>query len=648
MPYDPVDGRYDDRAVVRGHLSPDGDALWLRVAANDWKWQQLKTAFRKLTALPKAPRKSEPADILRLPLTWALITQLARLAELYEYQWAPDPPLNQWIYDEFTRRHAEYEPGLLKADLSGLTREPMPHQAAGAYVAAVNRRFFFADDMGVGKSGTALLALAELEARGHDPFPAFIVTPASVVDQFCDEEIPAWFPGWPVTAYRGTRRHLLSTRYKVYVMSWDVFRTDMQYPQKPVLDIDGRPLMRQRSSGKMDLNTGQVIMTGKPVTEDDPTRLPPLLDFLAPKTLILDEAHALCNTKTRQSAAAGRCARIVPNAILMSGTPITHDVRGFWRAMTVLDIRSFPDQERFTERYADTHAEDYGPRKVDGLTTANRQEFYTLVQGSMRSVRKKDVLADLPDKTYQTRVVQLPPAHRRAYEEMRDDMIAHIPDTDEPLPVMNTLAQMQRLSQLASSACDVAVEYVPDDRPDSPAFGQDVAHYTVTMREPSWKVDELMAVLAEAEGQPVVTFAPHTQLVNMAGARAEKEGYRVGYITGQVSTAQKRKTRLAFQAGEIDLLCCNTMSGGVGLNLTAAHVAVFLERPWAYWNASQAEDRVHRRGQTEQVTIIDIVAAGTIETQVRLALKAKAQSLADLIRDPRVVKELLGGLPLSV
>ncbi len=227
-------------------------------------------------------------------------------------------------------------------------------------------------------------------------------------------------------------------------------------------------------------------------------------------------------------------------------------------------------------------------------------------------------------------------------------MLAHIPDTSEPLPVMSTLAQLQRLTQLASSACDVEIEMVLDEKKDSPTFGEMIKKYIVTMREPSWKVDELMAVLSENQGDPLVMFATHAQLVALAGRRAEREGYRTGYIRGGMTATAKTRTRKAFQAGELDLLCVTTSAGGVGLTLTAAYTAVFLERPWAYWQASQAEDRIHRRGQTEKVNIVDIVAADSIESRIRAALRTKAQSLSDLLRDGNIVRDLLGGEPLHV
>jgi SNF2 family DNA or RNA helicase len=646
------DGRWAT-GILNGRVA--GTEMRISVVGPDWETDKIAKALKNMTVLPKKTR--DGSGELSLPLTWAVVTQCARLAEEYEFRWAPGEDLSAWIFDEFTRRFSEYrETSDLKFDLAALERTPMAHQASGAYVGAVNKRFFFGDAAGTGKTFTALLTMAEMQARGLDPFPAFVVTPASVVDPWL-EELGKCFPDWTYTAYRGANRKKLSSRYQVYVMSWDVFRRDM-YPEPEAECPYGHGAIAWKPRDQKELDKHLAGQVSTPMvcvqcnavmlpTDTDKKKIPPLIEFNVPRTLVLDEAHALCNTKTKQSIAAVRAARVAPYAFPMSGTPITNDVSGFWTAMRVLDIRSFPDSERYAERYCDRYSRDYGKAEVTGLTTVNREEFYTVLQGSMRSVAKRDVL-DLPPKTYSTRVVTIPPAYRKAYDEMEEDMIAHIPDTDEPLPVMNTLAQMQRLAQLASSACDVEIEYVLDEKKDSLTFGEQVPHYKVTMREPCWKVDELMQVVEESGGEPIVTFSPYTQLIDLAGARAESKGLRVGYIKGGQTHNQRTATRLAFQAGEIDLLCANTSAGGVGLTLTRSHTVVFLQRPWAYWRADQSEDRLDRFGQREPVSVIDIVATNTIESRVREALKDKARNLSELVRDPRIVRNFLGGQQVRV
>jgi SNF2 family DNA or RNA helicase len=611
-----VDGRYS-QAVLCGHIEcwnyhPAQNCshpmkIRLSVDGMDWQHAEVATALRKLTRVPE--RCKDNSGEVTVPLTWAMVTQLSGLMRDCGHGWRPDPGLNQWIAAEFLRRHSELgSTEELAYPVASLGWNPMPHQLAGMYVGALNERFFFCDDMRTGKTRTALLTMAEMEARGKNPFPAFVVCPASVVDPWL-EELEAAFPLWPAAAYRGPKRRNLSSRYKVYVMSWNTFRDDMKHERE----------------------------------------LPSLLRFLMPQTVVMDEAHALCNTKTRQSAAARQIARVTPYVFPMSGTPITRDVGGFWTAMSVLDIRSFPDEDRYKDAYTDRFHGDYAD-EINGIRKGKAEEFHLVLKGSTRRVAKSDVNADLPPVSYSTRAVDVPPAYRAAYDEMAQDMIAHLPDVIEPMEVMGVLTQLQRLTQLASTACDVEKRMEIDENEKSQTFGELVPRYTVTMREPSWKIDELMAIMEENEGtgNPLICFSPHTQFVKLAGARAEKRGYRVGYVVGGQTSKRRTATRQAFQNGDVDLLCANLTAGGVGLTLNRGDTIVFLERSWAYWQNTQAESRADDIMGAKQVHVIDIVARSTVESRVRETVKGKARQLSELVRDPRIVEQWLGGQPIKV
>lgn len=129
----------------------------------------------------------------------------------------------------------------------------------------------------------------------------------------------------------------------------------------------------------------------------------------------------------------------------------------------------------------------------------------------------------------------------------------------------------------------------------------------------------------------------------IAGHVAERQGYKVGYIVGGMTSTQRTEVRHKFQRNELDLLCVTTSAGGVGLTLTAADTVVFLMRPWAFVDAVQAEARAHRKGQTKHVQIIDLVAKKSIEATIRAALRGKAKNLSELVQDRRIVEELFGG-----
>ena len=72
-----------------------------------------------------------------------------------------------------------------------------------------------------------------------------------------------------------------------------------------------------------------------------------------------------------------------------------------------------------------------------------------------------------------------------------------------------------------------------------------------------------------------------------------------------------------FQNTDCPIIICSLVAAAVGITLTASHVAIFLEFPWSPTLLRQAQDRVHRIGQTKPVDIYYLYAKGSID-QYRL------------------------------
>jgi SNF2 family DNA or RNA helicase len=360
---------------------------------------------------------------------------------------------------------------------------------------------------------------------------------------------------------------------------------------------------------------------------------------LKPKAVVCDEVHLAKNESSQQSRAVRRVAAHADTFVGLTGTPITRDTGDIYPVLAAMEPLSWPDRGRFVKRYLNTSDNGYA-EAVEGLDQLREPEFRTALAGQYRRVAKSDVLDQLPPKVYSKRVVELPPAWRKAYDGMEQDMLADLPDGGE-LEVMSVLSQLTRLSQFASSACDVEVTLEPNEA------GDVVKHYAVTLRSPSWKVDALKGVLEERPGQQAVVFAESRQLIDIAGEALTHDGYRCGFITGTRSSKDRAADIDAFQAGELGIMLATSGAGSLGITLTAAGTCVFLQRSWQLDKAIQPEDRLHRIGQEHDcVEVIDIIARNTVDDRVRELLRVKGGHLGQLVRDPRIVKELLGGLRL--
>jgi SNF2 family DNA or RNA helicase len=570
------------RYQVHGEIHADGETLILFGTGN------IVEAVGRLHLLTPHFAGTKPPGGLRIPLRWPVICQIA--GEMGQ-AWLPGPRLQAWIAEQVQVRA---DPPELMHRTPAAEPPPRSYQVTGARLIAATGRALLNDDPGTGKTFTTLLGLRELQARGRLPpaAPLLVICPASVVDSWV-RDARRWFPELRPVAYRGPRRaQLLEQNPGLLVAGYEIASRDVE------------ELARAR-----------------------------------PAAVTIDECHLIKSAGSARSKAAVKLASKAAAVVAMSGTPITHHAGDLHQALKALDPVSFPSRERFDLRYLDTVQGDYSD-DVLGLNRYREPEFRNCLFGTHRRLAKEDVLPELPPKVYTERVVTLPADARRAYDEMHRDMLALL-DNGQQLPAFDVLARLRSLLALANSACDVEIVHGPDV---DETTGLPKIHVHVHPREPSWKIDELVSVLDEREGRQSLVFAPSSQLIKLAGARLAKGGYRVGYITGDETQARRTRTIAAFQAGELDTLCCTTGAGGVGITMTAASVVVFLQRPWAYVEATQAEDRAHRIGSEvhDSIEVVDIIAADTVDSRVREVLTGKADATAELLADPRIAARFLG------
>jgi SNF2 family DNA or RNA helicase len=588
-------------AAIHGEISEDGTTLVLIAAGDDWALAAAAKALRHLTPLFS---KSDPPGALTVPATWPAVVQLAHTFDGNGHgTWVPGPRLRAWTEGEFRRRTQPPENSLPEEWAAGLKHTPRAYQIEGAWNIARSDGFLLLDEPGTGKTGSTILGLRLRRLTGgHGVLPVVVICPASVVDPWCDE-LAAWAPDWRAVAWRGPGRAALAGSADVYVMSYEAARNDARHAS-----------CRKGCCPVIKLNAQSVV---------------------------IDEIHFIANKDSLRSLATRRIARKALIVAGLSGTPIKRDTGDLWPALEASEHGAWPARERFVARYCETSVNDYG-ESIDGLNPLAEPEFRAALTGSMRRVAKADVLAHLPPKIHSVRTVELPPEWRKAYAEMESSMLAELPDDGGELSVMEILTQTGILARMASSAFDAEVTWEPDKD-----TGEPKRHIHTTLKAPSWKADELLAIMEERRGgAPIACFAPYRQLVILAGAQAEKAGYRVGYIVGGQSAKERTANREAFQAGKLNLLCVTSSAGGTGITLTAAGTVVFLQRPWPLEEAIQCEDRCQRPGSEihDVIEIIDIVAKNTVDSRIRAALRSKAGQLADFVRDPRVVRELMGGI----
>jgi SNF2 family DNA or RNA helicase len=307
---------------------------------------------------------------------------------------------------------------------------------------------------------------------------------------------------------------------------------------------------------------------------------------------------------------------------MLSGTPILNRAMEIWTPLNMM----FPKDKRFTSywRFAKNHCE-----VIRGQFGWEVRDILNPRDPRIKSLRKElepiylrrtkpEVLKELPAKTVQQVWIELGRAQRRVYNDMEETMLAEFEERRISAAVI--IAQIIRLKQIT-----VGAELMfPDMESISGA-----------------KIDALFDIVESLNGESLVVFSQFRRAIERLYPMFIKKGYRVAQLAGTTSVADRPVIINDFQQGEYQILLATTQTGGQGITLTAANKAIFLDKMWTPANNVQAQDRLHRIGQDEAVTIYELLAVDTVEERIERMLAGK-QLLFDIIFEDEASLEAKG------
>jgi SNF2 family DNA or RNA helicase len=490
-------------------------------------------------------------------------------------------------------------------------------QAVDAAFMSTAERVMLLSEMGTGKTTSAIHAVRALYETGKNPFPVLVIAPNSVKHTWA-RELEAWWPGLAVEVVEGgaaKRRKQLEHPAHVYVMNWESIRLHTRLA--PYGSIS---LRRCPSCGGED----ERVTWNK--CEVHPRELNEI-DF---RTVIADECHRSKNPQSKQTRALWAIGDRAEFKFALTGTPIANAPDDLWSILRFLDADEFPSRTRYVSRWCEQTFNVFGQPTVIGLKADTRDEFFQITNSRMRRMPKDLVLDFLPPKLTEVREVEMNPKQKKAYATMRDAMIAVLEDS--AVVTTSPLAKLTRLMQFASSYAEVHTD---------PATGED----KVLLSDPSSKLD---AFMGDWEGgdfgdEPLVVFAQSRQLIDMLSERLTKKGIEHGMITGGQTPEERQVSIDQFQSGKLPLILVTIAAGGVGLTLTRARIAVFLQRSWSNVDMEQAYARIHRIGSEkhESVLYVHYITPETVEEVQMHVIDHKKGLLEEIVRDAELMARFM-------
>ncbi|KAI1119112.1 SNF2 family N-terminal domain-containing protein [Nemania sp. NC0429] len=135
-------------------------------------------------------------------------------------------------------------------------------------------------------------------------------------------------------------------------------------------------------------------------------------------------------------------------------------------------------------------------------------------------------------------------------------------------------------------------------------------------------------IVAQCSNQPrkSVVFSFWVKMLDLVAQALQREHIEYQYTNGQTSLDGRQKAMQEFHGNpNCTVLLATIGSSAEGINLTAASTVHLLEPHWNPMVEAQAIDRVHRIGQTQQVTVIRYIVPNSVETYVRYVQNLKRQ-----------------------
>lgn len=318
----------------------------------------------------------------------------------------------------------------------------------------------------------------------------------------------------------------------------------------------------------------------------------------------LDEAHKIKDSTSQQGKGFLKsCVSEV--RIAMTGTPVMNNPLDCYMIMKWL---GYENHSFYAFRNHYCHMGGYGGYQIVGYK--NLQELQEKLNSFMLRRKKEDVL-DLPEKTYINEYVEMSTKQKKIYDEVTSEIRENI---DSIAISPNPLAQLIRMRQ-ATGYPGILSTVVTD----------------------SAKLDRMEELIQESieNDKKVIVFSNWTQILNEVQRRLT--GYKPAIITGDTKDNDRQEMVRKFQEDDRCKVIIGSLGAmGTGLTLTAGTVVIFLDHPWNRALYDQAVDRCHRIGQSENITVYNLLCKDTIDERIWKLVEEKGE-MADAMIDGTAV-----------
>lgn len=321
--------------------------------------------------------------------------------------------------------------------------------------------------------------------------------------------------------------------------------------------------------------------------------------------LVLDEAHLAKTPTSKRTKAAIYLSKKVPKTgivLALTGTPVINKPSELVSQLNILGaLKSFGGAKGFHQRYCEW--DGWGWSGGKNLPELNRR-----LRGSCYIRRTKaEVLTELPPKRRADVSVILEPAARKLHDRAVTDLLDLLGEQAREKAYENgtNANQAERTARSRAQAAEALVRL-------------NTLRKVTGEGKISLAKEWIENFLADSE-EKLVVFAHHKSVVQEIARE-----FGAPRIDGAATQTERQAAVDRFQEDDSTrIIVCSIKAAGIGITLTAASNVLFIEQDWTPAGNSQAEDRLHRIGQTDSVTAWYLNAEDSIDQKIGILLAEK-------------------------
>ena len=339
--------------------------------------------------------------------------------------------------------------------------------------------------------------------------------------------------------------------------------------------------------------------------------------------VVYDEVTSIKEPSAKRTKTAKKIGKRAEFNIGLSGTPILNRPIEFFNILNLIDPKQFPSHFKFGMRYCNGYHNGFGyVFKGSSRTDELREQIKPLMIRRL----KEEVLTELPAKSRRTIYIDMPGNYYQDYRAAESNLV----ETLQALPSGKVSQEYEQNRIWLLSKLNYLRHLVGLAKAE--------------------KAQEIIKSFVEA-GEKLVVFVHHHDVVDLISDYLTKDKIDHVAVDGRTVSKARQPEIDKFQNDPDCMVFVASTAMGMGVTLTAASNALFIERQWTPGIEEQMEDRLHRIGQTGSVLVHYMQVEGSIDEKMDKLVENKRSILNEIVdgekkrdRGESIINELLSEL----